>query len=434
MAIRVQGEIAVPASANERGATTEMMEQYVDAGLGRAQYRFTVRESDYHNGREARYSEDNGRTWGPWQDVYAEDVYTMPGAAHEISCGDAGIHVYNPAHRHFVRQALRMVYVDGHIKANEQFWQGKSPGFYEHCELLVRDKVTDAPARIQMKFEPGADFDGDNPLNPNYLYRNCASYGDTAVARNGDILSAITPKVSACCRVLGIGPEEIFPVRPDFFGGLMVARGAWNGSSYDLAWSKPVILGDMQSSRGVDEPTIAELANGRVLVVFRGSNVRSPEWESRIEPGTPAFKWYTYSDDGGKTFSAPAPWHFDDGAVVYSSATISHFIRASRNGKLYWVGNITDHRVNGNWPRYPLQIVEVDERYGTAKRDTLAVIETKREGESERIQLSNFWMLDDRESGKIELYLTKYGQHGDESHDADYNCETWKYSIDVEGA
>jgi hypothetical protein len=434
MAIRVQGEVVVPASTNERGTTTVMMEQYVDAGLGRAQYRITEKESDYHNGRMARYSEDNGRTWGPWRDVFAEDRYTVPGAAHEIECADYGIHVYNPAHGHFVRQTYRRVYVDGHNKAYEQYWRGKDRGYHDHCELLVREKVTDAPVRISMKFESGADFDRNNPLDPAYLHRNCALYGDTAVTRDGDVLCAVSPTVPACCRALGISPEGIFPTRPEFFHGLMVARGNWNGTCYDLAWSKPVMLSDLQSSRGISEPAIAELASGRVLVVFRGSNVRSPEWDTRIEPGTPGFKWYTYSDDGGRTFSAPAPWHFDDGAVVYSSATISHFIRAARNGKLYWVGNITDHRVDGNWPRYPLQIVEVDERYGTAKRDALVVIDTKREGESERMQLSNFWMLDDRESGKIELCLTKYGQHGNEDNDTNYCCDAWKYTIDVEGA
>ena len=50
--------------------------------------------------------------------------------------------------------------------------------------------------------------------------------------------------------------------------------------------------------------------------------------------------------------------------------------------ELYWIGNITGHVTNEGWPRWPLQIVEVDETYGTAKKESLTVIDTRREGES----------------------------------------------------
>ena len=57
------------------------------------------------------------------------------------------------------------------------------------------------------------------------------------------------------------------------------------------------------------------------------------------------------------------------------------------------------------------------------------MIDTRREGESERVQLSNFCLLQDRETGNIELYLSKVGQW-DTRHE--FDCETWKYTITLD--
>ncbi|MBQ8402360.1 MAG: hypothetical protein IJX14_10590, partial [Clostridia bacterium] len=67
-------------------------------------------------------------------------------------------------------------------------------------------------------------------------------------------------------------------------------------------------------------PSLAKLAGGRIVVIIRGANYHDPNWpKQRTEPGTPAVKWYAWSDDNGRTFTDPMPWHFDDGEIVYSS-------------------------------------------------------------------------------------------------------------------
>ena len=112
--------------------------------------------------------------------------------------------------------------------------------------------------------------------------------------------------------------------------GLIVVRGRWNAATgqYDLRPSEPAVISDLKSSRGVAEPTVLVLRSGRIVVVFRGSNVISEAWNTRIQKGTPAHKWYTFSDDGGKTWTEPVPWHFDTSEVFYSPATISRFLRS----------------------------------------------------------------------------------------------------------
>ena len=53
-----------------------------------------------------------------------------------------------------------------------------------------------------------------------------------------------------------------------------------------------------------------------------------------------------------------------------SSASISTFFRHAGNGKLYWIGNIMDDPslIDGNDPRWPLVICEVNERWGCLKK------------------------------------------------------------------
>ena len=78
--------------------------------------------------------------------------------------------------------------------------------------------------------------------------------------------------------------------------------------------------------------------------------------------------------------------------------------------------------------RWPLYIGEVT-LDGLLKKDSLVMIDTKREGEADGVQLSNFEILQDRETGTIELRLAKIGQHPNKPV---WNCESWVYSIIVE--
>ena len=210
--------------------------------------------------------------------------------------------------------------------------------------------------------------------------------------------------------------------------GMIVARGKYNQdrSAYDLAFSRPVVISDLRSSRGVNEPSAVMLPSGRILAVFRGSNATRPGWNTRIEPGAPGHKWYCYSDDGGKTFTEPVPWRFDDREVIYSSATYHAFVRSVKNGALYWIGNITDHTADGNYPRHPLVIVAINDR-GLPIKASLTAIDQRGEGDSDKVQLSNFDIVQDRETGILELYLVKLGQREGYTWWAD--C--YRYFLDV---
>jgi len=411
--------------ARDDGVIETYSHRYRDReGLVRIETRDYVSSSDFSDDTYERISEDNGKTWGEWKNVYVENGFEVLGE-HERNFPANPPEIWNPVHKHYVGIGMERIFKGGHTNGLGLFWKGDPTGLIDHTYITVRPEGGEKFHQL-VKYEEGAEFNRDDPMHPDYSTRNISFMGSNLVFdTNGDILFPIGVPAKKCCEIAGADVNEIFPSCPEVLRNLMFIRGVWNGEKYEFIPSRPILISDLQSSRGVDEPTIVRLNSGRIVIVFRGSNYFSQNWHSRIEPGTPGFKWYCWSDNGGKTFTPPMPWHFDDGEVIYSAATISYFFEDERTGKHYWIGNISGHKVSGNSPRWPLQIVEIDETYGTAKKETYTVIDTCREGDSPKVQLSNFNFLQNRETGHIELYLSKYDQFEGTS----YKGEAWHYDI-----
>ncbi len=413
--------------AREDGVCEKYTHQYANReGLVRIESCAFQSTSDFSDGKKQRISEDNGRTWSDWKDVYESSGFETHGQ-HERLFPARIQGIWNPVHKHYVGVASSRIFDGGHIDAYKRFWSGDYTATSDHAYLGLRTE--DGPQMHQLvKYEDGADFDSSDPLSQDHFFTNiCLPGVGLVIEDNGDILFPIGVPVAKCCEIAGVDVKEYCVSSPLIIRNMIVMRGVWNGETYDLTPSRPILISDLQSSRGIDEPAIAKLKSGRILIVFRGANTHLPKWNSRIEPGTPAFKWYTYSDDGGKTFVPPMPWHFDDGEVIYSPASIARFWRDERNGRLYWIGNITDHKiVKGSFPRFPLCIVEIDETYGTAKKDSFTIIDTRREGETDKVQLSNFNILQDRETGHLEIRLSKIGQF---PGPLKFKSESWHYEI-----
>jgi hypothetical protein len=86
--------------------------------------------------------------------------------------------------------------------------------------------------------------------------------------------------------------------------------------------------------------------------------------------------------------------------MLFVPSSISHLIRHS-SGRLYWIANIVSAPPSGNGPRYPLVLVEINEDNLSVIRENMTVIDTKQEGEADFLQLSNFGVYEDRETGEI---------------------------------
>ncbi|HNC99054.1 MAG TPA: hypothetical protein PKW90_23165, partial [Myxococcota bacterium] len=104
---------------------------------------------------------------------------------------------------------------------------------------------------------------------------------------------------------------------------------------------------------------------------------------------------------------------YAEGTPFYSPSSIHRMLRHGVTGKLYWIGNLCAEPPRGNHPRYPLVIAEVDETAAALRRETVTVIDDRHAHEGADVQLSNFSLLEDRETHQLELHLTTYGQESD---------------------
>lgn len=386
-------------------------------------------ESDFSYGYELRESFDNGRTFGPWRpapptsETFGEDELT-----HWDSIPDR----YDRVSGNMVTCELERLFIGGHRKAYRNMWDKGKRAYTEHCYLKY--VLPDGRVKRQLiAYEDGEPFDPAEPRKEAYFCRNGAYFAKVSFAENGELLIPLSAALPWCIRQLGLEEKDVFPHCAELFPGLILVRGRWvpEREAYDFSFSKPVILTSKQSSRGIVETTAAELKSGRILVVGRGSNQKYEDWQSDIEPGTPPVKWYTFSDDGGRTFAPFAPWHFDTGEVAYASATISFLFRSSKDGKLYWLGNLTDPAITvGNYPRFPLYICRVDDTFGHLLKNTLTVIDNVREGETDLLQLSNFNLTENRETGNLEVRLYKIGMHAPTWEEFTWESESWVYEIE----
>jgi hypothetical protein len=167
-----------------------------------------------------------------------------------------------------------------------------------------------------------------------------------------------------------------------------------------------------------------ELADGRVLVIWRGSDT----------PETPGRKWFSISEGGGVTLSPVQELKYDDGTRFYSPSSIHYTIRHSVSGKLYWLANICPEPPHGNEPRYPLVIAEVDETIPVIKRHTVQVIVDRGPWESEAVQWSNFSPLENRETHELELYMTPIGSKAtyQESPVDFWEADCYKFTVSLD--
>jgi hypothetical protein len=186
---------------------------------------------------------------------------------------------------------------------------------------------------------------------------------------------------------------------------VFILIGRWQ-SNNRIEWQAGprITLSTEQSTRGIFEPTIEQMPDGRLLMVMRASNANQPR--------RPGWKWYSVSSDEGFTWTAPQPWRYTDGTAFYSPSSVSQFLRHS-NGRYYWFGNICPHNPDGNLPRYPVVAVEVDPASLMLVKESAFVVETRQPNDPATLQLSNFVVHEDRANGDFILHMSTFFPEAD---------------------
>lgn len=268
----------------------------------------------------------------------------------------------------------------------------------------------------------GAGFSPERPLPGVQIGRTGYMVGDTAsgplILADGTILLPII--------ITPAGPDGNYhnPGGGYTYTDAAVLRGRWAMDGRHLEWeiSSRVRADPKLSTRGMDEPTLARLATGHLLMVLRGSNDRKPELPGR--------RWAAWSSNDGRTWTAPTPWTYQEGGDFYSPASCSQLLMHS-SGRIFWLGNLTPENPTGNRPRYPFVIGEVDRQSGLLRKETLRIVDDRSPGDSGDLSLSNFSAREDRANGEIVLHLSRLFQH---SHGQvlDWTSHAYLYHIPVD--
>lgn len=398
--------------------------------------RVLASECDYACASYRRTSADKGKTWTEWEKCFNDNEdgrhWQVPGSEEgDEYTGISFKGLYDPKSGCTLSMGSSTYYLKGHNVGYFDMWGKGEDNLRAHGYWKVTYPDGREVVRMFELEEGGCDYDPKNPRNPDFLDKNRCSAGDMSFLPDGDILFNLFPTVRLACKIAGVDVNGFFPSCPDLHIAMIVARAHWNGEDYEFTYSNPIMLSDLQSSRGIMEPHMTFLPDGRILLVIRGSNLKLDVWNTRIGKYTPSYKWFTISEDGGKTFAPLTPWHFDTGEVIYSSASVHKFYRCPKNGKLYWLGNIIDDPsvLDGNDPRFPLNICEVDEANACLIKETLAVIDTIRDGQTS-VELSNFELLEDPDTKDLQIHMTKINFNGKIQEDGYWYSEAWEYDVE----
>jgi hypothetical protein len=242
----------------------------------------------------------------------------------------------------------------------------------------------------------------ENPFDGVYRGKNGIFMGDVG----SEILRTRAGRLIVPAQACKLGPDGKLwnPGGGWTYTDVIMILGSWRADNR-IEWEvAPPIEGDpARSTRGMIEPTLAEMPDGRLLCIMRGSNggSKDPDWR------LPSYKWYAVSRDGGRHWSKPQPWTYDDGTPFFSPSSMSQLLTHS-SGRCFWLGNLSPSNCRANDPRYPLVIGEVDRRTLKLIKQSVLPIDTKRPEEL-GVNLSHWWGFEDRATHDILVAGARFG-------------------------
>lgn len=342
-----------------------------------------INRSDTVNVAFLRFSDDNGKTWGneiKWPTEFRHPAGT--GRRHH-----RGGYV-DPKTGHFLT-----FWVEGILPSDEPL-EGLRQWKIHYA--VSEDGGTTWLVNEQIIHE-GDEFNAQHPLPGVFIGKNCVMMGDLGerpLTRSDGVI--LLPVQSS---PLGPDGEYYNPGGGYTYTDSLVLLGRWQPDKR-LAWTASQrVQGDpARSTRGMIEPTLAELEDGTLIMVMRGSNDRRPE--------LPGYKWISRSADGGETWTNPVPWTYSSGYNFFSPSSCSQLLRHS-DGRLFWMGNIVAENPKGNLPRYPIVLGEVDNKTGLLIQKSVTIIDDLQPDDSKYLLLSNFYMREERGTKNLLLHLTR---------------------------
>jgi len=342
--------------------------------------------SDVHDGFTDAVSTDNGATWGT----------PRPALSRVEEQGGYTIFVENSLYYCGQRNLL--------VHLVDQIFQDQLEEADLNQSALLRITVASPEVFLAGPVEPS--------LVSNFGLKQgiCVSFAHPLETVSGKLLIPVQWQSDVASREAEWNGFTVRDDMSDVFADVWESAlliGTWNEQgSLDWVLGNPVPYDFGGSSRGMCEGTVTELADGKLAMILRGSNAA---WLDK-----PSYKWLAFSQDDGLNWSKAQPLACDDGTLMQSSATGSALFRSLKDGQLYWLGNLCEEgqQAQGNWPRSPLHIARVCEEPFSLVRESITAVATHTPEEGEFVQHSNFRFYQDRQTGEVVVYITRFGERG----------------------
>lgn len=400
---------------------------YLGGGLDRMEICRYLRSSDRPQEEFQRESADNGRTWSAWREMRLD----MPRQNHAIKEEMPFAVGYDPAAKRSLQMWFQRIFLTEVDEAYRQYFQdGKRADFDHMFWRWSRNEGATWSALRQLKSGAGPEFDPADWTRAEYLRAN-ELYGAYSLL----ILDDGTVVYPACERATHRNADGSV----EQVTGLRFFLGRWSAAANDYQWraSSPLTLSHRQSGRGLMEPSVAELDDGRLFLAGRGANFMTAgdrkidDWHGEVQPE--GHCWISVSSDRGETWRQLEPLRYDDGEPCRVPDSMARLVRSRKTNRVYWIGNLRPTIPNGSLPRYPLHIAALLETDPPVlERATVTVIDDRvPDHDSEHLQLSNFKVLENRETLDLELWLTRYGERPDSvwGNAAFWSANMYRYVI-----
>lgn len=374
------------------------------SGMDKIRLRFLDVSDDIFDQGSLSFSNDNGKTWCDSR-PHLVSRKTPEGTLR----GFEGLGWVDPVNGRLVTLYLVGLFrKDSSQEGMTQYYLN-----YRVSEDGGRSSIVDEQA-----IQKGTAYSPQHPFENVWVGRNCVSMPaipPLVRTRQGHLVASVMMSVP--------GPDGKLMNPGGGFTWLeeLILFGRWQADGH-MEWeSGPrLALPPEKSTRGLDESALTEMPDGRLLLVMRGSNGGQNDPEGKI----PGYKWFSVSPDAGLHWTEPQPWGYADGTLFHSPASMNQIVRHS-SGKYYWFGNISPQNPNGNEPRYPLVAGEIDTVSGKLIRESLFEVDTLQPGEPVELQLSNFYVQEDRADGCLLLYIPRFIPRGK------WVGDTYVYRIEV---
>lgn len=90
------------------------------------------------------------------------------------------------------------------------------------------------------------------------------------------------------------------------------------------------------------------------------------------------------------------------------------------DGRVFWLGNLSETNCCANNPRYPLVIGQVDPETGGLIKSSVIEIDTRRPEDTEGLNLSHWLAYEDRSTGDIVVPMRRWRGDYEKFHGAEF--------------